>query len=123
MQTRTETPADALRADDYWIPELSLAPVSVAPGHQGTGIGTALVRVALDTARNRGEHTVTALGHPAYYPRFGFERADTNGVTCTLTSGPDGAKLVLSLDGSPIPPGEMGFGKPLADAVSAYRPE
>ncbi|TGB08580.1 N-acetyltransferase, partial [Streptomyces sp. MZ04] len=83
---------DALRADDCWIPELSLAPVSVTPDHQSTGIGTALIRAALDAARNQGEHTVTVLGHPTYYPRFGFERADAHGVNCTLSAGPDEAK-------------------------------
>ncbi|MEU6846004.1 N-acetyltransferase [Streptomyces sp. NPDC046716] len=143
---------DALRADACWIPELSLvaeddhgtvtahalltrasigtsptltlAPVSVPPQeHQGSGIGTALVRAALDATWDRGEHTVTVLGHPTYYPRFGFERADTHGVTCTLSAGPDEAKMVLSLDGNPIPPGDMGFGRPLADAVGAYQPE
>ncbi|PSJ27099.1 hypothetical protein B7P34_19370 [Streptosporangium nondiastaticum] len=89
---------DALRADACWIP-------------------------ALDTARALGEHTVIVLGHPTYYPRFGFERADAHGVTCTLSAGPDEAKMVLSLDGSPIPSGDMTFGKPMAGAISAYQPE
>jgi hypothetical protein len=31
--------------------------------------------------------------------------------------------MVLSLDGSPVPPGDMAFGKPMADAISAYQPE
>ncbi|MFH9068377.1 GNAT family N-acetyltransferase [Streptomyces alboflavus] len=142
---------DALRADACWIPELSLvaedengtviahilftragiggvpgltlAPVSVDPTHQGTGIGSALVRAGLDAARALGEHTVAVLGHPTYYPRFGFERADAHQVTCTLSAGPDEAKMVLSLDGSPIPSGDMTFGKPMADAISAYQPE
>ncbi|MFJ7779231.1 GNAT family N-acetyltransferase [Streptomyces yangpuensis] len=142
---------DALRADVCWIPELSLvaededgtviahilftragiggvpgltlAPVSVDPAYQGTGVGSALIRAGLDAARALGEHTVTVLGHPAYYPRFGFERADTHHVTCTLSAGPDEAKMVLSLDGRHIPPGDMTFGKPMADAISAYQPE
>ncbi|OLZ65378.1 GNAT family N-acetyltransferase [Streptomyces sp. IMTB 2501] len=142
---------DALRTDVCWIPELSLvaeddhgrviahalltrasigtapslalAPVSVAPEHQGLGVGSALIRAALDTARNTGERTVTVLGHPTYYPRFGFEPAAAHGVTCTLSAGPDEAKMVLSLDGSPIPTGDMSFGKPMTDAVRAYQPE
>ncbi|GAA0272318.1 N-acetyltransferase [Streptomyces polychromogenes] len=142
---------DALRADACWIPELSLvaedengtviahilftragigdapaltlAPVSVDPAHQGAGIGSTLIRAGLDTARALGERTVTVLGHPAYYPRFGFERADAHGVTCTLSAGPDEGKMVASLDGGPVPSGDMTFGKPMADAISAYRPE
>ncbi|MEV2275345.1 N-acetyltransferase [Nocardiopsis sp. NPDC049922] len=142
---------DALRADISWIPELSLvaeddhgtvighvlvtrasiggvpsltlAPVSVAPGHQNTGVGTTLVRAAVDAARDMGEHTMTVLGHPAYYPRFGFERASAHRVSCTLSAGPDEGAMVLSLDGSAIPAGDMGFATPMADAIRAYRPE
>jgi predicted N-acetyltransferase YhbS len=142
---------EALRADACWIPELSLvaedvdgtvighilftrahigtapaltlAPLSVDPAHQGSGIGSALVRAGLDAARALGERTVTVLGHPTYYPRFGFERADAHQVTCTLSAGPDEGKMVASLDGGPVPSGDMSFGRPLADAVGAYRPE
>ncbi|MEV6216831.1 N-acetyltransferase [Nocardia sp. NPDC051833] len=142
---------DALRADECWIPELvlvaedgngrviahsvitratigttqslTLAVVSVDPAHQGTGTGTRIIRAGLDTARARGEHTITVLGHPGYYPRFGFEPAADHGVTCTLSAGPEAGKMVMSLDGAPIPQGDMGFGKPLAEAVAAYQPE
>ncbi|GAU70695.1 acetyltransferase [Streptomyces sp. NBRC 110611] len=86
-------------------------------------VGSTLIRAGLDAARALGERTVTVLGHPAYYPRFGFERADAHGVTCTLSVGPDEAKMVVSLDGGPIPYGDMTFSKPMADAISAYQPE
>jgi putative acetyltransferase len=51
---------------------VALAPVAVAPGRQRQGIGDALTRHALDRLRDEGEDLAVVLGHPAYYPRFGF---------------------------------------------------
>ena len=59
---------------------LQLSPVSVAPRHQRKGIGSALVRAALERADAMGEPFVVLLGHPSYYPRFGFEPATPHGV-------------------------------------------
>ena len=56
-------------------PELAmmgLAPMAVAPEHQGKGIGSALVREGLARCRQLGCTAVVVLGHPEYYPRFGF---------------------------------------------------
>lgn len=49
-----------------------LAPMAVLPAHQRTGIGTALVREGLVACRRAGGDAVVVLGHPDYYPRFGF---------------------------------------------------
>ena len=51
---------------------LALAPVCVMPGRQGEGIGSALIREALERARAQGFAAVFVLGEPAYYTRFGF---------------------------------------------------
>lgn len=51
---------------------LALAPVAVVPDRQRSGIGSALVRAALDEARRLGNHSVFVVGDPAYYSRFGF---------------------------------------------------
>lgn len=51
---------------------LALAPMAVAPDRQRQGIGSALVREGLRLARERGWEAVVVLGHPDYYPRFGF---------------------------------------------------
>jgi putative acetyltransferase len=59
---------------------LVLAPVAVAPERQGAGIGSALVREALARAGETRYGLVVLLGHPAYYPRFGFEPAGALGV-------------------------------------------
>ena len=54
---------------------LSLAPMAVLPSHQRKGIGSKLVKAGLDACRERGHTVVLVLGHPEYYPRFGFSAA------------------------------------------------
>jgi putative acetyltransferase len=54
------------------IRALALAPVAVKPEHQRLGIGTALIGRALGLARARSWQAVIVVGHPGYYPRFGF---------------------------------------------------
>ena len=50
----------------------ALAPLAVRPEGQRAGVGSALVRASLDSAREFGCHGVLVLGDPAYYGRFGF---------------------------------------------------
>lgn len=59
------------------VPAVALAPMAVLPDCQRRGIGGRLIRTGLDALRARGERIVIVVGHPAYYPRFGFssERA------------------------------------------------
>jgi predicted N-acetyltransferase YhbS len=61
-------------------PAASLAPMAVVPGAQGRGIGSALVRQAIDRAASAGEQVVVVLGHADYYPRFGFAAARPQGL-------------------------------------------
>lgn len=58
-----------------------LAPVSVLPNHQGNGIGGALIKNGFEILANRGVDLVFVLGHPSYYPRFGFKPAISLGFT------------------------------------------
>lgn len=82
------------------IPALALAPCAVLPAHQNTGIGSATVRSALETARAAGEDAVVVLGHAAYYPRFGFTPCSRAGIIPPPGQDwPDEAFLVLSLRG------------------------
>lgn len=57
------------------VPAVALAPVAVLPAQQRRGIGGALIRRGLDLLRDSGERIVFVLGHPEYYPRFGFSTA------------------------------------------------
>ena len=50
----------------------ALAPLAVVPERQGCGVGTAMVWRGLERCRERGRAAVVVLGHPGYYPRFGF---------------------------------------------------
>lgn len=54
---------------------LALAPMAVVPERQRQGIGSALVRAAIDAARGASADIIVVLGHPAFYPRFGFSAA------------------------------------------------
>ena len=54
------------------ISAVALAPVAVLPEHQRQGIGGRLIRHGLDLLRGRGERIVIVVGHPEYYPCFGF---------------------------------------------------
>jgi putative acetyltransferase len=51
---------------------VALAPLAVAPHLQRTGIGSRLTKAGVETAREFGAHAIVVLGHPGYYPRFGF---------------------------------------------------
>jgi putative acetyltransferase len=100
---------DWLRASPAWIPELSLVavdpggdvaghvlctratvgatpvlglgPLSVHPGRQSRGVGTALMHAVLGAADALGEPLVVLLGSTGYYPRFGFRLAAEYGIT------------------------------------------
>jgi putative acetyltransferase len=61
-----------IETDGGSIAAAALAPMAVSPEHRRQGIGGRLIRHGLDLLRGRGEHIVIVLGHPDYYPRFGF---------------------------------------------------
>ena len=66
-----------IRTDGGEVGALALGPVGVIPERQGRGVGSALIREGLERCVQEGHRIVVLLGHPGYYPRFGFsaERA------------------------------------------------
>lgn len=62
------------------ITAMGLAPMAVLPEYQNQGIGSQLVREGLKECRRLGHDIVVVLGHPEYYPRFGFVRASLKGL-------------------------------------------
>ena len=78
-------------------PALALAPCAVLPRVQRRGAGSAAIRAALGAAGAMGENLVVVLGHPGYYPRFGFVPASRLGVRASLEV-PDEALMALALD-------------------------
>ncbi len=94
------------------IPALCLGPCAVLPEYQRTGAGAAAIRTALQTAADHGERFVTVLGHPEYYPRFGFGRASRSGIDLSIDV-PDDALMALALDEDhPLPAGRIHYAAP-----------
>jgi putative acetyltransferase len=57
-----------------------LAPLAVTPSRQRSGVGGQLMRAGLEELRVAGHRAVILLGHPGYYPRFGFRPAREYGL-------------------------------------------
>jgi putative acetyltransferase len=76
---------------------LNLTPMSVRPDRQRVGVGTRLIWDALGRAEEAGEPAVMVEGIPAYYPRFGFERASALGFIAPHPKIPDEAFMVKRL--------------------------
>ncbi len=121
---------DALRGTDAWIPELSLVaedggevvghilvsvveldpgpellslgPMAVLPEHQRRGIGSSLVEEAVRIARGLEFPVMVVLGHPGFYPRFGFRDARAMGID-TPYDVPDEAWMALPLRAQETP--------------------
>lgn len=75
-----------------------LAPMAVLPEYQRKGIGSALVRAGLEAMRTAGEPFVIVVGHPGFYPKFGFERASKYGIQCEYSEVPDEAFMIVVYD-------------------------
>ncbi|MEW8256945.1 MAG: N-acetyltransferase [Candidatus Thiodiazotropha taylori] len=82
---------------------MGLAPMAVLPSHQGEGIGTRLVRYGLDYLRDADCPFVIVLGHPDYYPRFGFELASKYQIYSQWEGVPDDAFMIAVFDQAVIP--------------------
>lgn len=77
---------------------MGLAPMAVMPDHQRQGIGSQLVNTGLAILRERACPFVIVLGHPEYYPRFGFVPASRHGITCQWDGVPDEVFMIQVLD-------------------------
>jgi len=78
------------------IAALALAPLAVTPTHQRQGIGSQLIKIGLAKCQELGHSIVIVLGHPNYYPKFGFQTASKFGVQAPF-SVPDEAFMILGL--------------------------
>lgn len=76
---------------------LVLSPLSVRPDHQGTGVGSALVRESLRLLESRPEPLVFLEGSPRYYPRLGFTPGGVLGFTAPSVRIPAPAFQVYRL--------------------------
>jgi putative acetyltransferase len=107
--TVTSKIVDGIRASDRFVPDLSLVavsegqslghvissyvdlvpgtrrvlqvgPLAVVPAHQRRGVGSALMQETIRLADEMGEPLLLIEGNPKYYGRFGFTRADEQGI-------------------------------------------
>lgn len=78
------------------VNSLALAPVSVLPHQQNKGIGGLLITEALKEAKELGYSSVVVLGHPEYYPKFGFKKASLWGIKAPFEV-PDEAFMAIEL--------------------------
>jgi putative acetyltransferase len=83
-------------SDHRGLKIMGLAPMAIAPAQQRLGIGSALVRAGLTRCTQLGFGAVAVLGHPEYYPRFGFSAAKRFGLTCEYPT-PEEAFMVIEL--------------------------
>src|SRR4051812_6836787 len=83
------------RPDGGVVDAVALGPLSVHPDAQRRGVGSNLTRHALDELRRRGETFAVVLGHPTYYPRFGFAAGAAAKLQSRFKPHTEGAFMAL----------------------------
>jgi predicted N-acetyltransferase YhbS len=76
---------------------IAIGPVAVEPAVQFRGVGSALMAAAMSLAVARAVPAIVLLGHPSYYPRFGFEPARGTGLEPPAAAWPDAAWMARLL--------------------------
>ena len=82
---------------DGRITGAALGPMAVLPEFQRQGIGGKLIEAGNRKLRDNGWPFIIVVGHPEYYPRFGFKPASAQGVTCEWPL-PDNVFMLLVMD-------------------------
>lgn len=77
---------------------MGLAPMAVLPEYQLQGIGSKLIMRGIELMKDEQHPFIIVLGHPTYYPRFGFVPADQYGISCQYSEVPPEAFMILVLD-------------------------
>jgi putative acetyltransferase len=73
---------------------MGLGPMAVIPERQGEGTGSALVKAGLEMCKDLGVGAVIVLGHPGYYPRFGFVPSVNFGIRSDFDVPPEVFMLI-----------------------------
>lgn len=87
----------SIESESSTFTAMGLAPMSVLPEFQRQGVGSRLVDEGLKNCRKLGHSVVVVLGHPNYYPRFGFIPAHLKGLRSEYDV-PDDTFMVLELN-------------------------
>ena len=85
-----------IESSESSVTALALAPMAVVPEYQNKGIGTDLVKHGLAACKKLDYTIVIVVGHPEYYPRFGFKPAREYGLEAPFEV-PDDAFMALEL--------------------------
>ena len=88
------TPVQLIPDKGETLQGMGLAPLAVHPDFQNQGIGTILCKAGLEEMQASGTPFVVVLGHPSYYPRFGFEPAVQFNLRSAHEEVPDDAFMV-----------------------------
>ena len=78
-----------LHSQNDVFPLLGLGPMAVLPEYQNQGMGSRLIRHGMTECSRLGHDAIVVLGHPKYYPRFGFLPARSYGITCEFRVPPE----------------------------------
>ena len=79
---------------------LALAPVSVLPSHQHKGIGGQLILKAHEIAKELGYESIILLGHPDYYPRFGYRKTSDFDIKLPFEVSEEHCMAIELIDGT-----------------------
>ena len=107
------TPIEIRSPEGIRRDSLALAPVSVLPEHRRKGVGSKLILAGHKMARRAGYLSVILLGHPSFYPKFGYRPAHEWGITAPLNVPPE---AFMALELAPQ-------GLSMSEGVVAYPPE
>ncbi len=96
-------PGITIESEEVSVPAVALAPLVVHPDFQCRGIGRSLIEVGFEVCRDLGHGIVVVVGHPGYYPRFGFSPAGEYGISAPFEVADDvfmvNALVPQALDG------------------------
>ena len=106
-------PIYILSGDDK-IQTLALAPMSIIPGFQNKGLGGDLIMAGMKAANELGFTSVLVLGHPKYYPKFGFKKASKWKIKAPFDV-PEEAMMAIELKN-----GSLNFGGGIIDFPPEY---
>lgn len=84
-------------SDDADLKLMGLAPMAVSPDRQRSGIGSELIKAGLERCSAMGVAAVVVLGHPNYYPRFGFVPSSSVGIASEYDV-PEEVFMVLEIE-------------------------
>ncbi|MFX1256925.1 MAG: GNAT family N-acetyltransferase [Promethearchaeota archaeon] len=85
-----------IKSEIHDTPALALAPLAIRQEFQNQGIGSALVKKGIEECKRLNHKIIIVLGHPNFYPRFGFKLAYNFGIIAPFDV-PNESFLILGL--------------------------